>query len=121
MFNLVVLPREAIRPFSATVILRAVDVFLLMYRFEVSHHIRFAGERSGAIWAVLWFPRFPIPKLVTLLEKLARWMVRRSSDFLTPIWWILGNRVRCQPAGTASELAELQGMKLVGLLVALLA
>jgi hypothetical protein len=31
------------------------------------------------------------------------------------------NRVRCRPAGTASELAELQGIKLVGLLVALLA
>ena len=26
-----------------------------------------------------------------------------------------GHRVRCRPAGTASELAELQGMKLVGL------
>jgi hypothetical protein len=32
-----------------------------------------------------------------------------------------GNRVRCRPAGAASELAELQGMKLVGLPVAPLA
>jgi hypothetical protein len=37
----------------------------------------------------LWFLRIPIPKLVMLLEKSARWMVRRLSDFLTRIWWIL--------------------------------
>ena len=37
----------------------------------------------------MWFLRIPIPKLVTLLGKLARWMVRWLSDFLTSIRWIL--------------------------------
>ena len=59
MFNLVVLPREAIRPFSVAVALRAVDVLLFMSRCAVSDHISFAGELSG---------RIPIPKLATLLE-----------------------------------------------------
>ena len=37
----------------------------------------------------MWFPRISIPKLVTLVGKLARWMVRWLPDFLTPIRWIL--------------------------------
>jgi hypothetical protein len=44
MFNLVVQPREAVRPFSAAVASRAVDVLLFMCRLVVSDHIRFAGE-----------------------------------------------------------------------------
>jgi hypothetical protein len=46
MFNLVVEPREAIRPFSVALELRAVDVLLFVCRFAVSGHISFAGELS---------------------------------------------------------------------------
>jgi hypothetical protein len=48
MFNLVVSPREAIRPFSVAVALRAVDVSLFMCRLAVSDHIRF-GELFGRL------------------------------------------------------------------------
>jgi hypothetical protein len=52
MLNHVVRPRETIRPFSATVALRAVDELLFMCRLVVSGHIRFAGEPfdGSAIW-----------------------------------------------------------------------
>lgn len=44
MCNPVVVPREAHRPFSVAVALRAVDELLFMYRLEVSAQIRFATE-----------------------------------------------------------------------------
>jgi len=47
VFNLVVNPCEAIRPFSVAVAHRAVDESLFMRRFVVSDHIRFAGELFG--------------------------------------------------------------------------
>jgi hypothetical protein len=47
MCNLMVDPREAVRPFSGAVALRAVDELLVMCRLVVSDHIHFAGELSA--------------------------------------------------------------------------